>query len=317
MNHTYRAAAASCLIAGCVALLPVHAFAEAAPPAGPATVAPPPLPAPLPPPPLAPSPPTPAPVVVHTVVPEPPPVVEPAVAPAPKREDEGAPDHERFVGHFGVKYFDVTALPIANPVPVTGSGAPQPGAGTSTPITSSTISAPVLGVRYWLKGSLGIDVGLGIGLGGGRQEAVNGAVGTDSKAEKTGTWGLALHGGLPIALYRGRHYSVLVIPGFTVGGSGGTYKPPSVGGAPAAPQQDLSGFLFDIGAQTGAEIHFGFIGVPELALQATVGLSYRRTAYKWKSDVNSASDATDAFGTSVQADPWAIFTNSISATYYF
>ena len=54
----------------------------------------------------------------------------------------------------------------------------------------------------------------------------------------------------------------------------------------------------------------------QLALQATLGLSYRRSVYKWSSNGSSASDGTNTFGTQVNADPWAIFKDAISATYY-
>jgi hypothetical protein len=226
---------------------------------------------------------------------------------------EELPDHERFVRHFGIRYFDVAALPIANP---TATMTPGPGA-----ITSSTISAPVLGIRYWIQNTIGVDAGIGLGFAGGSQEAVqnNPATGmsTDTTVGKTSTNGFAFHGGLPIALYSGRHYSFLVVPQFTVGFTSGTQTFTAPPPLMAAPQQELSGFLFDGGAVIGAELYFGFIGIPELALQASVGLSYRRSSFKWKSGSNSASDGTNTFGTNVQSDPWAIFVNNISATYYF
>jgi hypothetical protein len=36
-----------------------------------------------------------------------------------------------------------------------------------------------------------------------------------------------------------------------------------------------------------------------------------------KSGGDSASDGTNTFGTNVSADPWALFKDAISATYYF
>jgi hypothetical protein len=72
-----------------------------------------------------------------------------------------------------------------------------------------------------------------------------------------------------------------------------------------------------IASAIGAEIHFGFIGIPELSLEGTVGVFVRRETFKVKQDNNSASDGTTSFGTSVQSDPWAIFANNISAFYYF
>ena len=253
-------------------------------------------------PPLPPSPPPPP---ATTAAPTPlPPSPAPPAAPEPEshaQPGEEVPDHERFVGHIGVTYFDIASLPVANPV--TGAVIATPGG-----ITSSTVSAPVVGVRYWFHRDFGVDVGIGAGYAGGSQETVTGTA--DNSADKASTGGFAFHGGLPIAFFHGKHYTFLLIPQFTVGVTTGSF---SQGGV----EQDLSGFLFDGGAAVGAEIHFGFIGIPELALQATVGLSYRRSVFKWKSGNNSFSDGTNTFGTNVSADPWAIFKDTISATYYF
>jgi hypothetical protein len=238
----------------------------------------------------------------------PPPPAAPEAAPAAPA-DEGLNDHQRFIHHLGVTYFDITDLPIANQF--TGTGTPGPGG-----ITSSTVSAPVVGVRYWLNDRFGIDGGIGIGLAGGSDQAVAG--GTSTTVSKTSSTGFALHGGLPIALAEGKHYAFLAIPEFTVGFTSATYTPASAAaGGTGGPNQDLSGFLLDLGARVGAEIYFGFIGIPQLALQASVGLSYRRSVYKWSSSGNSASDGTNTFGTQVNADPWAIFKDAVSATYYF
>jgi hypothetical protein len=252
----------------------------------------------------------------------PPPVfaAPPASPPAPPARDahEGdeeasTSDHDRFVKHLGVTYFDVTSIPIANPLGTGGGGTPTLAPGS---LTSSTVAAPVVGVRYWIQRSLGVDIGLGLGFAGGSQEAVSG--GTDVTVGKVGTTGFAFHAGLPIVLYDGRHYAFLVIPHFTVGVASGKLTPAGSNfGGIAAAEQDLSGFLFDGGGKIGAEIYFGFIGLPELALQATVGLSYRRSVFKLASAGSSASDGTSTFGTNVEANPWAIFTNNISATYYF
>jgi hypothetical protein len=217
---------------------------------------------------------------------------------------EGGNDPSLFIHHFGVTYFDITDLPIANQV-TPGSTAPGPGG-----LTSSTVSAPVIGVRYWLNERFGIDGGIGIGFAGGSDQAVAG--GTTTTVNKTGTTGFAFHGGVPISLAEGKHFAFLAIPEFTVGFTTATYTP----GAGAS-NQDLSGFLLDVGARVGAEIFFGFIGVPQLALEATLGLSYRRSVYKWSSNGSSSSDGTNTFGTQVNADPWAIFKDAISATYYF
>jgi hypothetical protein len=220
--------------------------------------------------------------------------------------EDAVTDHQRFIRRLGVTYFDITDLPIANQ---TGAG------GVPAPLTSSTVSAPVIGVRYWLNDLIGIDGGIGLGLAGGSDQTV--ANGTSTTVSKTGTTGFAIHGGVPIALSEGKHYAFLVIPEMTLGFTSATYKPDAAPGVTGQPNQDLSGFLFDIGARAGAEIYFGFIGLPQLALQASVGLSYRRSVYKWSSNGTSSSDGTNTFGTQVNADPWAIFKDAVSATYYF
>jgi hypothetical protein len=257
----------------------------------------------------------------------PPPVAAPVVAPASSRPAEAkdetkddakdeTTDHARLIGRFGVTYFDITSLPIANPVPDPGTGnaaTPAPGA-----ISGSTVAAPVVGIRYWLNDRIGIDGGIGLGLAGGSQSGSVG--GTTTNVDKTSTTGAAFHGGVPFAFASGKHYSFLVIPELTVGFTTANFSPnapPGVMNARTGPSQSLTGFLFDGGVRVGAEIYFGFIGVPQLALSATIGLSFRRSVYSWSSGGNSASDGTNTFGTQVQSDPWAIFKDAISATYYF
>jgi hypothetical protein len=256
--------------------------------------------------------PTAAPSPTTAAAPAPPPAAPAAPATPTEAPTEQQPDHDRFIHHIGVTYFDIAALPIANVLPNFGMGQMVGPGG----ITSSVVSAPVVGVRYWLTRMIGFDAGIGLGYSGGSQEAVN--AGNDQNVDKTSNFGFAFHGGVPIAFAHGKHYTFLAIPGFTVGATTGTFKPQAPGGmGTAPPEQDLSGFLFDIGARIGAEVHFGFIGIPELALQATVGISFRRSVYKWKSDTSSASDGTNGLATTVDPDPWAIFKDAISATYYF
>jgi hypothetical protein len=119
-----------------------------------------------------------------------------------------------------------------------------------------------------------------------------------------------VHGGLPIAIHHAQHYSFLIIPELTFG-----Y-------ATASQQQmgmqdlDLNGVLFQIGCRAGAEIHFGFIGIPELALQATLGVLLDAEFTKASQGQASVSSSTVNFTTTVTNAPWAVFTNTISAIYY-
>ena len=221
-------------------------------------------------------------------------------------EEDPTSDHEKYVGHFGVGYLGLTNIPIA------GGGAP----GTGVP-GRANVPAPVIGVRYWLGEKLGLDVGLGFGIAGSSQEVIAGNVTTST--DRPGVFAMAFHGGVPLVLAHQSHYKFLIIPELNIGFATSTETPP-----PTAPvgTGDITrtGFHIDLGARIGSEIHFGFIGVPQLSLQATVGLLARRDAWKAKQDIgnqtNSASVGETSFGTTVQGDPWAIFVNNISAIYY-
>jgi hypothetical protein len=203
-------------------------------------------------------------------------------------------DHDKVVGHFAVGYFGITNLPIG-PVPVGANFVPT----------------PIIGARYWFMRNLGIDVGLGFSTLSGSSSATNNNV--TVSADHNSQLGFALHGGVPIALAVGRHFTFELVPEANLGFTNGTIK----SAMPNTPDTGTSGFLFDIGARIGGEIQFGFIGLPELALEGSVGLYLQRQSASQSVDPNSASDGSWAFGTTVGSSPWAIFTNNISALYYF
>lgn len=229
--------------------------------------------------------------------------VAPVAAPAHKADEEDpTSDHDKVIGHFGVGYLGVSDLPIS----AGGAGVPN----------RASVSAPVIGVRYWLAEKIGLDLGLGFGVVSGSTEvapAGASAVSTDLGSR----FGLAFHGGVPLVFAHQKHFKFLLIPELNVGF---TNQSNETGTGPATVKTTLSGFRLDLGARIGGEIHFGFIGVPQLSLQATVGAFVKREAWKTTSEVagnsSSASQGATAFGTSVQADPWALFTNNISAIYY-
>jgi hypothetical protein len=218
--------------------------------------------------------------------------------------DDGVTDHERVVGHFGVGYLGLTQLPI--------------GAGPVAGLQRATLDTPVIGVRYWLMEKVGLDLGLGFTMfsSGAKLEANNVSTEVDGPA----AFGAAIHGGVPLALAHAKHYKFLVIPEINVGF---TNRGEKQNGNPAPPDITRSGFRLDAGARVGTEIQFGFIGVPELALQATVGLQFRHQNWKNSQDgANGAPPSSSSFtetgiGTTVQSDPWALFVNNISALYYF
>jgi len=251
-------------------------------------------------------PPAPAPEPAPAAAPAPAPVAEPPVAatpatpqpaPATAVTSAAAPspapavdDHSSVVGHWAVGYQGISSLPIATGCCDT-NGLPQLG----------TVSAPVIGVRYWSRPTIGVDLGLGLGIQAG--------------SAQPSASGFAFHAGLPIVLAHARHTAFEVTPEATVGFT--------TGKIPASPTLNLgsgtaSGLLLRAGARVGAEVHFGFIGLPELALQATVGLYWRTQT--WSLDQGgggSVSASSTLVTTSVNDAPWGIFTDTISALYYF
>ncbi len=235
----------------------------------------------------------------QTVTPAPAKVV---AAPAEKTDGDDISDHEKVVGKFGVGYLGMSQLPIASGLTNNGLG-------------QGTLDTPVIGVRYWLKERLGLDLGLGFGTTFGGTTVTNGNVETSTSAPAG--LGVAVHGGVPLVLGHQKHYKFLIVPELNLGITKRTVETPN------QPDVHLGGWRLDIGARAGAEIHFGFIGVPQLALQATVGLAFRHQAWTASRDAGnnqpeiSASISQNGIGTTVQSDPWALFTNNISAIYYF
>jgi len=200
-------------------------------------------------------------------------------APAAFAQDkaDNGNDHDQMVGHFAVGYFGISNLPVGS----AGTG------GGGGGVTQGSIAAPVIGARYWFQSKLGLDAGIGF---------------SDSSAG----WGVAAHGGLPIALSTSKHFTFELIPEATVGFAGNS-----------ANNITYSGFRLDLGARIGGEIQFGFIGIPQLALQATVGVYLEHDSYSFSTAAASGSGSNTTFTTSVGADPWGIFTDNISALYYF
>ncbi len=232
--------------------------------------------------------------------------------PEAAKKDDGITDHEKVVGKFGVMYFGVTQQPI--------------GTGAAANVGRGTVQTPVIGMRYWLQERLGIDVGVGFNFfSSSRAVEANGQ--PEATTDGPAVLAFALHGGLPLAFAYGKHYKFLLVPELNLGYATQTEAAQNVPpGAPTPPDIHRSGFRFDVGARVGTEIQFGFIGIPELALQASVGLNFRRQVWSASRDANAAagvpnpessSDGQNNLGTTVQSDPWALFVNNISAIYYF
>jgi len=207
----------------------------------------------------------------------------------------GGRDHDQVVGHFGVGYMGRRSI-VINPA-LDAAGNP------------GTVDAPIIGMRYWLDPMIGIDAGIGLLFSSGSVKTDPGGNSTDLQGYTV----FMLHGGVPLALAGSKHFSFQIVPELNLGLASST-----IAGGMA--DTDLSGFHLDLGARAGTEIQFGFIGIPELSLQAGVGLAlaYDRVKATTKTTPEASTTVSQTrLGTSVGDNPWNIFTGNVAALYYF
>lgn len=229
----------------------------------------------------------------------------PTAAPAPIMEAPSAPstlshdsDHASVVGHFAVGYMGVSDVKLGQNL-------------TKTSVGSTTLSAPVIGARYWQNEKMGFDVGLGLSMTGGSSSVKEGN--TETTSDSAGAYAVVLHAGMPYVLAAKKHYSFQVIPEINFG-----YARQTVADATNSAKDVIyTGMRLDVGARAGAELQFGFIGVPQLALQGSVGLFYKYDHVGGSTENLAANVGTTALGTTVGNKPWDIFSGNVSALYYF
>lgn len=170
-----------------------------------------------------------------------------------------ARDFDQVAGRWGAAFFGVRSVDF----------------GSFPPGTPNTVEVVTLGVRRWMApGSMSssrswaIDAGLGFAYGRTKTETPVTGGGTSS-AQASG-FGLGFHLGLPIALAQGRHVTALLAPEVDllyVSGKADQGTPLRI--------IDWRGFGFDAGVRLGAEVYFGFLDMPQLALEGSLGVKAR------------------------------------------
>ena len=204
-----------------------------------------------------------------------------------------------FSAHLGVGFFGVIDVPIGT---------------TGMATTIPTVGAPTVGMRYWLNDLIGLEAAIGIGFDSGTFNTGGTSSGLGS------AWGLAFHLALPLAIAHWKHFAFIAQPEIELGFSGG-----SVPGAASGNGDDdlINGFLFRVGGKLGGEIHMGFIGIPQLSLQAGIGLhlQYSSAGNDVCTDGTCSGHSTSSINTigihtSIEHNPWEWFTGSITAIYY-
>lgn len=192
----------------------------------------------------------------------------------------------------------------------------------------------MVGLRYWGSERVGLDLAVGLGFSSldvENTEIRESSVSYYESSKKRDDFtymGGALLLGLPIALANTGYFSFQFTPELVLGYARGAWEDDD----PASVDRSeifLSAWRTSLGARLGAEIHFGFMGLPQLALQGGVGIHasytsrYRSHKQTWShpEDVEGSllegRQNTWQLGTAKYASPWDIFTGQVSALYYF
>lgn len=200
---------------------------------------------------------------------------------------------ESHIGRVGVSWLGTVDVPVG---PATSAAVPA-------------IPTPVVGIRYWMS-SIGIDAGIGFFTTSAATRNEN--MGTTLTTEAPTRTSFVLHAGVPIALADYGNFTFHVTPEINLGVGIGSQK-----GANGMPNTDLSGFLLEGGARAGAEIFFGFIGIPHLSLDGSLGVFFSSSTGKATTDGNSTRFSSFVISTSSVAAPWDFFRKDVAARYYF
>ncbi len=234
------------------------------------------------------------------------------------------------VGRFALGYLGMRQMLIAAGL---GSELP-PAAGSGLGLgeqPTRRVNAPIIGLRLWITRLLGIDAGIGFFTDWGSQSTDRrcpsdetlganctpiGAPGAPAvKSDVSGTTAFLAHVGVPLALAGAGHFSFQLTPEVNVG-----YATQTINATPnpPVPKTTNTGWHLDVGARAGAELHFGFIGVPQLSLQAGIGLLFALDNTKTSQGGTGESKRTrGVFTTTVNDNPWNIFISNVAALYYF
>lgn len=224
-------------------------------------------------------------------------------------------DQGRWVGRIGIGFYGLHAIPLPQAdASLIDPSDPNSPFQLNVHDLSRTFTAPAVGIRYWFNRDVGLDAAIGFWMYGGSDKSTdpNGTRESDLESRTA----FLIHAGLPIVLGGGKHVSVQLTPEVNLGFASGKWKPSPAGGN-LPPAVDESGFLFQVGTRIGAEVFFGFIGMPELALDGSLGL-YLQTQSGTASAGNVEMTRSEMMiATNNFNSPWEFFTSSLAARYYF
>lgn len=227
----------------------------------------------------------------------------PEAAPAAQTGGEKS-DHDVIVGKIGIGYLGAMQTPLGV-------------SGGSVDSLSPNLSATshIVGMRYWFNPGMGFTAGLGLNTSTGSSSL------SGQNRDQPGGMTFALKAGLPIAMATSKHYTFFVEPQLALGYASQTIEAKNGDGTLASTTEN-SGYRLAVGGTAGAEIHFGFIGIPELSLIGSVGLALDMYSGTTKFTPNGGASVEGAatrtsLATFTRENPWNIFAGNIAAIYYF
>lgn len=163
---------------------------------------------------------------------------------------------------------------------------------------------PTIDMRWWLgeQRRVGIDVGISY---------FNTAIYTSERrlAKLRIFYGKL---GAPVALTTSQHTTIELIPQISYMGSG-----------TVVPEREMALYRWDIALRLSAEIHFGFIDLPELSVQSGLGLSvvrqvlYNRVTDPFIAGPSAQRAVITEVGPYGGKGPWEVFIGNLTALYYF
>ncbi len=181
----------------------------------------------------------------------------------------------------------------------------------------------MLGIRFWFRRSVGLDVGLGAGA----------RFGNDDSATGPSAVALAARVSLPVALVVTKHLTLFVAPTVAFGWAGATVPgrteiSPITALPRTPPDARHQGTRLAVGARIGGELQLGFISAARLSLTGTVGLDadWRRGSTRAAAEPTTRDPEPQAvtstssqisIRTAFADDPWAAVLGNVALLAYF
>lgn len=223
-----------------------------------------------------------------------------AEAPPSESSRPSDTDHGAVSDAFGVGFLGTTGAPVAI---ANGAG-----------FELGHRQVPMIGARKWFSEGWGLDLGFGIWQASDSVE-LNGATGDMNLTL------LAVRLGLPLNLTATKHFSIHAVPSAEITWAKGDM--PNADNA-TFDQTLVSGLGIRVATAIQAETQFGFIGIPNLSIMASVGLAL--SIESGESSVCTAADCGTESVTTLKRMAVEVpfsdriqdsFLGALSAMYYF